>query len=91
MRLLVTIDLSDADIVLFDAYEAQMLSLLPVHAGRREFRLRAIDGRSETHLLHFPTEAAFEAYLTDPRRLLLRPDWEESGARATILPVKIIG
>jgi uncharacterized protein (DUF1330 family) len=82
MRLLVTIDLSGADIAAFEAYEAAVLPLIAVHGGRLEMRVRASDAWSETHLLHFPDEAAFEAYLADPVRQKARSIWEGCGARA---------
>ena len=90
MRLLVLIDLSAADLARFEAYEAQVLPLLATHGGRLELRVRAIDARSETHLLHFPDDAAFAAYRADPRRLALLPEWEAAGARAEIITVEAI-
>jgi len=82
MRLLVTIDLSEADLAAFEAYEAAVLPLIAVHGGRLEMRVRASDAWSETHLLHFPDEAAFEAYLVDPARQAAQPTWQACGARA---------
>lgn len=91
MRLLVAIDLRDADLARFEAYEAQVLPLIAVHGGRIDMRVRALDGQSETHLLHFPDAAAFEAYRADPKRLAALPLWDESGARAVTTPVEAIG
>jgi uncharacterized protein (DUF1330 family) len=90
MRLLVTIDLSEADMPAFDRYERNALALLAGHGGTVEARLRSIDRRSETHLLHFPDSAAFEAFLADPARQALRPDWEACGARAAMIEVEKI-
>ncbi|RST14396.1 N-acetyltransferase [Streptomyces sp. WAC05374] len=50
------------------AYEERVLSLLPRHGGRLERRLRTADGLSEVHLLTFPSEDAYRAYLADPGR-----------------------
>jgi hypothetical protein len=90
MLRLVTIDLAEADIGLFEAYEAAVLALLPKHGGRLEMRLRALDGRNETHLLHFPDGQAFERYRADPARLVLSGDWERSRARSVGFEVERI-
>lgn len=50
------------------AYEEKALSLLPRHGGRLERRLRTADGLSEVHLLRFPSQDAYRAYLADPDR-----------------------
>ncbi|MFF8291495.1 GNAT family N-acetyltransferase [Streptomyces sp. NPDC016309] len=50
------------------AYEEKALALLPRHGGRLERRLRTADGLSEVHLVRFPTEDAYRAYLADPGR-----------------------
>ncbi|MET9799674.1 GNAT family N-acetyltransferase [Streptomyces sp. NPDC006368] len=49
-------------------YEEQALALLPRHGGRLERRLRTADGLSEVHLLAFPSQDAYRAYLADPER-----------------------
>ncbi len=90
MLRLVTIDLRNADLALFDAYEAKVLPLAAKHGGRLEIRVRAVDGGSETHLLRFPDEAAFEAYRNDPQRLAVRDMWERCGAVATAVEVEAI-
>ena len=84
MLRLVTIDLTAADLNAFERYEAEVLELVPKHGGRLELRVRALDGRTETHLLYFPDEAAFEGFRADPGRLALSGDWEQCGARSTI-------
>ncbi|GGU28590.1 GNAT family N-acetyltransferase [Streptomyces lavendofoliae] len=50
------------------AYEEEALALLPRHGGRLERRLRTADGLSEVHLVRFPSEEAYRAYLADPDR-----------------------
>lgn len=90
MLRLVTIDLTDADVGLFDAYEASVLPLVPEHGGRVVARVRALDGRSETHLLFFPDQTAFEAYRDDPRRAAARSHWESSRATLTVQVVEEI-
>jgi uncharacterized protein (DUF1330 family) len=79
---LVAIDLSNADIPAFEAYEEKVLSLVPRHGGRLEMRVRSQDGQTETHLLFFPDEQAFDRYRSDPRRIALAPEWEQSGAKS---------
>jgi hypothetical protein len=87
---LVTIDLSRADLDAFERYEASVLALLPKHRGRLELRVRALDGRTETHLLHFPDDQAFEAFRSDPARLALADDWQRCGALSTVQLVERI-
>jgi uncharacterized protein (DUF1330 family) len=84
------IDLSNADVNTFEAYEEKVLALVPQHGGRLEMRLRALDGRAETHLLYFPDERAFEHYREDPRRLALTPEWERSGAKSEAKWVELV-
>ena len=71
IRLVVQIDLTDADLPAFEAYERAVLALMPDHGGRLEQRLRGVDRPVETHLLTFPSREAFDAYLNDPKRTAL--------------------
>jgi len=87
MHHLVTIDLKDANVELFEVYEATVLPLLQKHGAKLEMRVRAVDGSTETHLLSFPDAQSYEAYLQDPKRLNARHIWESSGARANSIEV----
>lgn len=84
---MVTINLSKADIAIFDEYEAQVLPLLAQHGAQILHRLRAADGRSEFHLLEFPNAQAFTAFQADPTRASLQHLWIKSGASTTITQV----
>ena len=90
MLRLVTIDLSRADLDVFERYEARVLALLPKHRGRLELRVRALDGQTETHLLYFPDEQSFDAFRSDPARLALANEWTRCRALSTVQPVKRI-
>jgi len=87
MLLLVEIDLSDADVALFESYEARVLPLLQMHGARLVERLRAADGRSETHLIDFPDAQSLAAYRADPVRVDALPIWE--GCRATAVSKEV--
>jgi hypothetical protein len=87
---LVTIDLSDADLGTFERYEAAVLGLVPSHGGRVELRVRALDRRTETHLLYFPGEEAFERFRSDPARLALSAERTRCGARSAVQSVERI-
>ncbi len=87
MRLLVEIDLSSADLTLFDAYEAAVLALIPEHGGKVEARVRTTDGRREVHPIAFPSAAAFDAFKADPRRLARSADFQRCGARSEVTEV----
>jgi hypothetical protein len=87
MLILVEIDLSHADLALFDAYEARALGLLAQHGARLEERLRSVDQLRETHLLHFPDNEALEAFRADPARAALQDSWLQCGARSALSEV----
>jgi uncharacterized protein (DUF1330 family) len=88
MRRLVTIDLTSADVSAFEAYERKVLALLADHGGRLEFRVRSVDGTSETHLLQFPDAGAYDAYRADPRRQALQDEWGRCGATSSAVDVE---
>ena len=88
MLWLVRIDLTEADLGAFERYEADVLGLVADHGGRVELRVRTLDRRTETHLLYFPAEQAFERFRADPRRLALSALWQRCGARSAIEPVE---
>jgi uncharacterized protein (DUF1330 family) len=83
IRWLVEIDLSQADLAAFEAYERALLALMPDHGGKLLLRVRGVERAVETHLLAFPSQAAFDAYLADPRRQALSAAWRACGATAT--------
>lgn len=83
MRILLEIDLSDADVPAFEAYERAVLALLPDHGGVLELRVRGTEQPVETHVLSFPSADHFDAFAMDPRRVALAQDWVDCGARAT--------
>ena len=87
MLRLVTIDLTGADLAVFEAYEAKVLLLVAKHGGRVDLQVRRLDGISETHLLFFPDAQAFERYRDDPVRTALRGEWERCGAKLTAVEV----
>jgi uncharacterized protein (DUF1330 family) len=87
MQILVTLDLTKADMTLFEAYEAKVLALLPRHGARLDLRVRSLDGLSEVHLIRFPDAAAFEAYRFDPDRIAEAETWTKSRVRAVFTEV----
>lgn len=87
MKLLVQINLEGANLEAFEAYEAAVLPLLADHGGVLEQRLRGLDHPIEIHLLTFPSAEAYQAYLSDPRRLAHAGLKARSGARTTSLEV----
>jgi len=69
------------------AYEDRVLALLAEHGARLERRLRTADGTVEVHVIRFPSQAAVEAFMRDPRRDEHRPLLEASGAAMEVLTV----
>ncbi len=72
----------------FERYEEAVLPLLAHHDGRLVRRLRSADDRVEVHLVEFASEAAFERYRGDKRRLAARPLLEASGASIELLEMR---
>lgn len=75
-----------------EAYEDEVLALLPEHGARALHRLRARDERradepDEVHLLEFPNAAALDGYLADPRRAALGGRRDQAIARTEILRI----
>jgi hypothetical protein len=81
--LFVEIDLTAANLELFDAYERQVLGLLGKYGARLENRFRLADHSREFHVLRFPDAEAREAYRSDPVRLAAQEIWLRCGASAT--------
>jgi hypothetical protein len=88
--ILVRIDLSQADLVLFNRYEEQVLRLLDTHSGRLEMRVRSVDHSSETHLLFFESRKSFDEFLADPARAELQPEWQACKATSYVSEVQTI-
>jgi uncharacterized protein (DUF1330 family) len=63
------------------AYEDRVLALLPDHGARVLDR----DSPTEVQLLEFPSAAALDAYMKDPRRTALAADREAAIARTEVL------
>jgi hypothetical protein len=64
----VVAQLPEGGVPAFARYERAVLELLGEHGGGLERRLRSEDGRTEVHLVRFPSSAALAAYRSDPRR-----------------------
>jgi len=83
MLILVQIDLSTAELGLFEQYERSVLALLGRYGGAIIDRVRSTDGSSEIHLLQFPHVSALDAFKADPARAELQELWARCGASAT--------
>jgi hypothetical protein len=68
----------------FQRYEAEVIPLLLEHRGQLERRLRSADGRIETHIVRFPSEAHFASYVGDPRRADHQQLLRDSGAQLAL-------
>jgi hypothetical protein len=87
MLVLAQIDLSNADLALFDEYESTVLALLEKYGARLEDRLRSADDRAEVHLLYFPNGGSLAAFRSDPIRASAQDIWERSGASSSLTEV----
>jgi hypothetical protein len=71
----------------FRAYEDAVLPLLSEFNGRLERRLRNPDGTIEVHIVSFASDADFQNYRNDPRRLAQARLLEKSSAKLELLPM----
>jgi uncharacterized protein (DUF1330 family) len=75
------------------AYEDEVLTLVPEHGGTVLQRVRtaeAGDGPYEVHVIRFPDQAGFDAYLGDPRRAALADRRDGAVARTEVLRVDVV-
>lgn len=80
--------LREAGVARFADYERAVLPLLAGHGGRLERRLRSPDGRTEVHLVSFPSPERFAAYRDDPRRAEHANLLQESGAAIELFELR---
>jgi hypothetical protein len=71
----------------FQAYENAVLPLLSEFNGRLERRLRNPDGTVEVHIVSFASDADFQNYRNDPRRMAQAWLLERSSAKLELLPI----
>ena len=71
----------------FRAYEDAVLPLLPEFKGRLERRLQNPDGTVEVHIVSFASDADFQNYRNDPRRVAQARLLEKSSATLELLPM----
>jgi hypothetical protein len=87
---LVTIDLGNANIGMFEEYEKKVVPLLGKYGARVELGVRSANETNETHLLYFPDVTSFEQFLNDPARASLQDEWQLTGAVSTVTDVNKI-
>jgi hypothetical protein len=81
LTLMLTARIPLEGVIAFQAYENTVLPLLSAFGGRLERRLRNFDGSIEVHIVSFPSEAEFQRYRADPRRIEQGRLLEESSAK----------
>jgi hypothetical protein len=69
LHFLLEIDLSDADVEIFERYEELALAVLEEHGGLVVARVRDVAERREWHLLRLPNQRAWDSFRSDPRRI----------------------
>jgi len=87
MLLIQTVHIPAAGVEAFEAFEREVLPLLPRHGGVLERRLKTDDGCIEVHIVSFPSHEALESYLVDPDRRRHLHLLHTSGAVAELLEV----
>ena len=71
----------------FRAYEDAVLPLLSKFNGHLERRLRNPNGTLEVHVVSFASDADFQNYRNDPRRIAKAWLLEKSSAKLELLPM----
>ena len=71
----------------FRAYEDAVLPLLSEFNGRLERRLQNPNGTVEVHVVSFASDADFQNYRNDPRRMAQAWLLEKSSAKLELLPM----
>ena len=71
----------------FRAYEDAVLPLMSEFNGHLERRLRNSDGTVEVHIVTFASDADFQNYRNDPRRIAQAGLLEKSSAKLELLPM----
>lgn len=87
LRFVLIARISDEGIEDFRAYEDAVLPLLSEFNGHLERRLRNPNGTAEIHIVSFASEADFQNYRSDPRRLAKAWLLEKSSAKLELLPM----
>ena len=75
------------------AYEDQALELVAEHGGQVRARARTdgVDGAPlEIHLISFPSDDAFAAYMNDPRRQAMAEERDRAIERTEVYPVDLV-
>ncbi len=75
------------------AYEDKVLRFVPDHGGRVVQRARGSGGDgqpAEIQLFEFPSDAALDSYMRDPRRTALAADRDQAVARTDIIDVELV-
>jgi uncharacterized protein (DUF1330 family) len=77
------------------AYEDKVLRLVPEHGGRVLERGAVVAGSqhegdppAEVQLLEMPSEASLDAYVNDPRRLVMAPERDAAIARTYVFRIQ---
>jgi uncharacterized protein (DUF1330 family) len=74
-------------------YEDKVLELVAEHGGRVRERARtdgAADAPLEVHVLEFPSDDAFDAYMHDARRVALAGERDQAIARTDVYRVGLV-
>jgi uncharacterized protein (DUF1330 family) len=75
------------------AYEDTVLRLVPGHGGQVMQRARGSGAGgqpAEIQFLEFPTAAALDGYMNDPRRTALTADRDRAVARTEVIDVELL-
>ncbi|HLB22845.1 MAG TPA: hypothetical protein VJP07_02005 [Dehalococcoidia bacterium] len=69
----------------FQRFESRVLPLMPKYGGVLERRLRGDDGRTEVHVISFPSREALQRYMDDPERTQYVSLKDQSGAVSELI------
>lgn len=80
MLMIAVVRIPKEGVASFQAYEDSVIPLQAEHGATMQRRLRTPAGTTEVHVMSFPSQAAFAAYIDDPRRAACQRLFRASGA-----------
>ena len=93
MRLIALLTIRRSELDRVRGYEQAAQRIMARHGGRIEYAYE-LAGTEETlrelHVLEFPDQAAFDAYLADPERAAHAPDRARAILSTEIWPAKLL-
>ncbi len=94
MRLIALLTIKRSELDRVRGYEQAALRIMARHGGRIEYAYELAGDTADTvrelHVLEFPDQAAFDAYLADPERAAHAPDRARAILSTEVWPTRLL-